>query len=754
MNGRHNYRADYMTNEYELRVMDGNDVDWFRLAEPTDSDDGVRAEITVECPHASIILKKRNIYLEFDDTNGIGTLEELAARALDGTGWSLGVVDTFYEPDGTTEMVRTYICNQKTGAYKMIQDLCDKFVAYPVFHGDTYTVDLLARKDHVGMLEMRLDKNLVKMSRKRDSNDLITRLNVEGEYGDLGYVGIDDVNPTGLPFLLNFDYYREIGALTPEQEAAIVDYTETAGVVRRNIRTLSAQNEANITQLQLDWGSQGYLLYTVVSGGYSTPLYGNGATSEDDAVVGDTVASVEGDGKYSYRELTIVAPRAGERWMVKFVLPLGGTLAGKEVAIEAKEQTIATLQKDIERASSETEKQGLREQIAATQADIDALKSESATLMLECITLALSIGEAQAQLAELNEQLAQIEATFSEEMGDMLQEGYYSDDTYAPGQEQALYNDSVELLKVLSHPQRTYSLNEIDIANVEGYSDEIFTMNMAVHFFNETININDYGFVSQIEEMLDEPNTRSVEIQTDELNIQSKSFSSFMGRVTDAAQVIKDEQTIFERARAISAEGKFGTDKLDGIIDVLQNKLASTISNWYTDDNGNMIFIAADESSAMMLSGSGFMVADGKDDDGNWNWRTFGTGKGFTADLITAGVLQAGLITILGSDQFYWTGDNLYVIDPENENNQIRIGKYDGEHLGIGYTTDGGVTWQNAIGFDGVHLSAIDNERIDNAGIGGRNYIVNSENLADLTSGTTDMTARAGYAVVGVNVLG
>ncbi len=47
------------------------------------------------------------------------------------------------------------------------------------------------------------------MDRKEDAADVITRLYIEGEYGDNGYVGIDGVNPTGLPFLLNFDYYRE-----------------------------------------------------------------------------------------------------------------------------------------------------------------------------------------------------------------------------------------------------------------------------------------------------------------------------------------------------------------------------------------------------------------------------------------------------------------------------------------------------------------------------------------------------------------
>lgn len=368
----------------------------------------------------------------------------------------------------------------------MIQDMCQKFVAYPVFHGDTQTVDLLARANHVGMLEMRLDKNLTKLTRKRDSGDLITRLYVEGEYGDLGYVGIDDVNPTGLPFLLNFDYYREIGALTAEQEAAITTYITQTAATRSTIRTLSAQQQADITQLYIDWGAQGYVLYVVNGSNYDPPIYGSGATSENDAAVGDTVDSVESDGSYTSRELISVTPAANEAWMIKFVTPAGGTLAGKEIAIQVKEQTIETLQKEMAKPStSETVKAGLQQQIDETQADIATIQGESAELMLACINRALAIHTAAVQLETLNEQLLEIEQTFSDIMGDMLQDGYYSDDTYAPGQEQALYNDSVELINTLSRPQVSYNFNEIDIANVEGYEDELFTMDMAIHLVDE-----------------------------------------------------------------------------------------------------------------------------------------------------------------------------------------------------------------------------------------------------------------------------
>lgn len=50
------------------------------------------------------------------------------------------------------------------------------------------------------------------------------------------------------------------------------------------------------------------------------------------------------------------------------------------------------------------------------------------------------------------------------------------------------------------------------------------------------------------------------------------------------------------------------------------------------------------KGSAMQLCSQGFRIASGCKADGSWDWRTFGTGKGFTADLITAGTLTADLI--------------------------------------------------------------------------------------------------------------
>lgn len=45
---------------------------------------------------------------------------------------------------------------------------------------------------------------------------------------------------------------------------------------------------------------------------------------------------------------------------------------------------------------------------------------------------------------------------------------------------------------------------------------------------------------------------------------------------------------------------------------------------------------------AMQLCSRGFRIASGTKADGSWNWTTFGTGEGFTASLLNAGVIRGG----------------------------------------------------------------------------------------------------------------
>ena len=204
-----------------MRLERAGKPDWFLLNAPKRVHKSMTVSATVTCEHVCSLLNKKNLYLTFDDTNGIGTAQYLLEQVLSGTGWQLGFCETFYESDGFTEKVRSISCDTRRGAYLLISDICKLFAAYPIYDGETRTVNIYSLNRHEEMLELNFAKNLTGVERKEDTADIVTRLYVEGEYADGGYVGIDDVNPTGLPFLFNFDYFRELGVFTETHEQAL-----------------------------------------------------------------------------------------------------------------------------------------------------------------------------------------------------------------------------------------------------------------------------------------------------------------------------------------------------------------------------------------------------------------------------------------------------------------------------------------------------------------------------------------------------
>ena len=176
-------------------------------------------------------------------------------------------------------------------------------------------------------------------------------------------------------------------------------------------------------------------------------------------------------------------------------------------------------------------------------------------------------------------------------------------------------------------------------------------LNSTARIYDTELDVNDVVYVTKITRYLDDPKKDTVEISNEDITLSGKTFDSILGRITRLADLIDQKNSLFSRAEAISGDGSIYMDRLNGTIDILKNKLLSSSSSWYTDDYGNIIFESVNGKSAMMLCGEGFMIAYGKTDDGDWNWRTFGTGEGFTADAIITGYLsadriEAGSITV------------------------------------------------------------------------------------------------------------
>lgn len=116
---------------------------------------------------------------------------------------------------------------------------------------------------------------------------------------------------------------------------------------------------------------------------------------------------------------------------------------------------------------------------------------------------------------------------------------------------------------------------------------------------------------------------------------------------------ITDRQVALETAvQSAAALGRMGADVaaanpgfVRGVIDTMITQILSSGTNRHTDPvDGGDIYEADDGSSAMKLTGNGWMIAASKI-GGVWQWTTAATGRGFAAEAITAGIIRA--VTLL-----------------------------------------------------------------------------------------------------------
>lgn len=151
--GVRNFRWQYLSSGYLVRMTRDGMADWFLLHAPKRSHKGQQVTATIACEHVCSLLSKKNVYLVFDDTNGIGTAQYLLEQALAGTGWALGYCETFYEADGVTEKIRSLSSDGKRGAYQLVADICKIFNARPEYDGDARRVNIHSLNRYDELLE-------------------------------------------------------------------------------------------------------------------------------------------------------------------------------------------------------------------------------------------------------------------------------------------------------------------------------------------------------------------------------------------------------------------------------------------------------------------------------------------------------------------------------------------------------------------------------------------------------------------------
>lgn len=254
-----------------------------------------------------------------------------------------------------------------------------------------------------------------------------------------------------------------------------------------------------------------------------------------------------------------------------------------------------------------------------------------------------------------------------------------------------------EALQLAKAPKLTITGKVIDLERYGGFSHE------SVRFGDDVLVIADEWNVQY--------QNRITDLIRDYLNPMNTDVTIGEHVATSTrttADLTSQMNIIKEQAQIGSSIAGANPGLLKGVLDTMATKIISSGTGFTTDPvDGSFIFTSSDGKSAVKVTGGGILIADSRIGD-VWQWKTALAGSGIVADTITAGTINATLIKIFGSDQFYWDANNIYVVDPDSPRRQIRIGQYDGVNYGVAFTSDGGETWKTAIGFDGINGSTLD----------------------------------------------
>jgi hypothetical protein len=167
---------------------------------------------------------------------------------------------------------------------------------------------------------------------------------------------------------------------------------------------------------------------------------------------------------------------------------------------------------------------------------------------------------------------------------------------------------------------------------------ESFSVGDDVKIINEVMNVNDFFTVIEKDIDLLEPWNSKLTIDNKFENLTDRQIN--MQRAANALDAV------------LTAQGKLNTYFLQGIIDTLKNRLLASGAYQHAkvlEDKGYLLEntdASSTDFGALYLGPGIFAIANSKV-GGKWDFRTFGTGKGFVADCIVTGTLDANLVNVI-----------------------------------------------------------------------------------------------------------
>ena len=185
--------------------------EYYKIKKPSfyHDEDG-KIYVNVECKHYSDNLAADLISVEETTPVNVVSLMKIAlcydTNGNPTKGWTVGKVTV-------DRVVKRGLEVMEQSPFSVLLTIAEKYGGILKFNSQTMTVDMLTAQDSSRpTLDLRVSKNLKSFEISYDTSEMFTRLYCYGATDDDGNeLDIMSVNPTGKPYIDNFDYYKKLG---------------------------------------------------------------------------------------------------------------------------------------------------------------------------------------------------------------------------------------------------------------------------------------------------------------------------------------------------------------------------------------------------------------------------------------------------------------------------------------------------------------------------------------------------------------
>ena len=569
-----------------------------------------------------------------------------------------------YEPSSEYTAIYDEDCQKQrsikaseSNRFNLIQSLCETFECWAKFrieHNQNTGEILLDENgrqkkwvsfhEYVGKdnyIGFKYGINLKSIQRTIDSNEIATKLvvkNNSNEYADGGFCSIARAseNPTGENFLLDFSHYINQGLL---------DFSQF-------------NNDLYIN-------SNGYLGY------YLKLRELNSYIEKNSNLQAELISKTLPNLRSQYTNYKVMLESLNEQFVSQQNQIY--KITGKTYSQLLNDKSNSWWNdNDVYSLLLSTSR--LRQNISQTQAAFDAINitlygSDSNSGVEK------QLEELQSEIEDITNQKKELDALFYKKYSRYLQEGSWISEDYID--DNLYYLDAESTLHTSSQPKVTYTINILELSQVEGYElyqfevgDKTFIEDTEFFGWTDIIKSTPYKeevVVTEVKTKLDDPSQNTITVKN-----YKTQFEDLFQRITAVTTSVQFSTGEYQKAA--------NTIEPDGTIkpSVLQNSLSNN-AIVLSNSNNNSVIVDASGITTINLSkpnemirivGGGIFLSN----DFGTTWNTGITGGGINANYITSGVLNTQLIQIWNNEYptFRWdtNGISAYYFE-QDENGEL-----------------------------------------------------------------------------------